>query len=153
MYMRKQQSEHVCWTPPICWVDQLHKWQIHDTYHMTSQTQSKKPLKTNLTIYINNETVTLQKHTELAWCTSSSSYTKIHIPTEPCINSVTTNISQFIDFWLKQAVVLLPTYISDSTGDFLLWQHCQGVGPPWLDSSQDTGGTREQGHVHWPLPK
>ena len=32
-----------------------------------------------------------------------------------CINSVTTNISQFIDFWLKQAVVLLPSYIRDTT--------------------------------------
>ena len=32
-----------------------------------------------------------------------------------CINSTTTNISCFLDFWLKQAVVLLPTYIRDTT--------------------------------------
>ena len=32
-----------------------------------------------------------------------------------CINSVTSNISAFLDYWLKQAVKLLPSYISDST--------------------------------------
>ena len=31
------------------------------------------------------------------------------------INSTTTNISRFLDFWLKHAVVLLPTYIRDTT--------------------------------------
>ena len=32
-----------------------------------------------------------------------------------CVNSVTSNISRFLDHWLKQAVKLLPSYISDST--------------------------------------
>ena len=32
-----------------------------------------------------------------------------------CVNSVTSNISRFLDHWLKQAVRLLPSYISDST--------------------------------------
>ena len=32
-----------------------------------------------------------------------------------CVNSITANISGFLDFWLKQAVVLLPTYIRDTT--------------------------------------
>ena len=32
-----------------------------------------------------------------------------------CINSVTSNISAFLDHWLKQAVKLVPSYISDST--------------------------------------
>ncbi|KAL5517767.1 hypothetical protein EMCRGX_G003381 [Ephydatia muelleri] len=32
-----------------------------------------------------------------------------------CVNSIMANISGFLDFWLKQAVVLLPTYIRDTT--------------------------------------
>ncbi|KAL5468990.1 hypothetical protein EMCRGX_G030153 [Ephydatia muelleri] len=32
-----------------------------------------------------------------------------------CVNTVTSNISRFLDHWLKQAVRLLPSYISDST--------------------------------------
>ena len=32
-----------------------------------------------------------------------------------CVNSITANISGFLDFWLKQVVVLLPTYIRDTT--------------------------------------
>ena len=32
-----------------------------------------------------------------------------------CVNSITANISGFLDFWLKQAVVLLPTYKRDTT--------------------------------------
>ena len=32
-----------------------------------------------------------------------------------CVNCVTSNISRFLDHWLKQAVRLLPSYISDST--------------------------------------
>ena len=32
-----------------------------------------------------------------------------------CVNSVTTNISKFLYYWLKQAVILLPSYIRDTT--------------------------------------
>ena len=32
-----------------------------------------------------------------------------------CVNSIMANISGFLDFWLKQVVVLLPTYIRDTT--------------------------------------
>ena len=32
-----------------------------------------------------------------------------------CVNSITSNISRLLDHWMKQAVVLLPTYISDTT--------------------------------------
>ena len=32
-----------------------------------------------------------------------------------CVNSITSNISRFLDHWMKQAVVLLPSYISDTT--------------------------------------
>ena len=40
-------------------------------------------------------------------------YRPIHVCS--CTNSVTTNISNFLDHWLKQAVVLLPSYIRDTT--------------------------------------
>ena len=32
-----------------------------------------------------------------------------------CVNSVTSNMSNFLDHWLKQAVILLPSYIRDTT--------------------------------------
>ena len=32
-----------------------------------------------------------------------------------CVNSITTNISKLLDHWLKQAVILLPSYIRDTT--------------------------------------
>ena len=56
-------------------------------------------------------TATLLKQSDVQTTQNPHTYR----PICPCTNSITTNLSSFLDYWLKQAVFLLPTYIRDTT--------------------------------------